>query len=233
MCFARGMYRSRNTSDRPNAAPASRCASASLVVEIGGLGHDAHAAPAAAEAGLDHQREADARGFGVDALAASIASSRFRNRRHARCLREPLGRCLVAEHVEMLRRRSDEKDACRFARARELGAFREKAIPGMNRVDALFPGDCDDRVDIQIRPHRLAALRRTDQERLVGFEAVQRKAILVAVHGNSAQTELRRGSEAADGDLGAVGNEQFPHVRHERVRCPRGFGSRQASMILT
>ena len=72
------------------------------------------------------------------------------------------------------------------------------------------------RVDVQVRADRLAALRRPDEERFVGLEAVQREAIFVAVDGDGAQAELGGGPEAADGDLGPVGDEQFPHTSDER-----------------
>ena len=49
--------RSRNTSDRPKAAAASRCASASLLGEVLVARDDAHAAAAAAEARLDRSTD--------------------------------------------------------------------------------------------------------------------------------------------------------------------------------
>ena len=65
------------------------------------------------------------------------------------------------------------------------------------------------RVDVQIRADRLAALRRPDQKRFVGLEAMQREAIFVAVDRDGSQPELGGGPEAANGNFRAVGNEQF------------------------
>jgi hypothetical protein len=73
----------------------------------------------------------------------------------------------------VIRRRADKLHACRLARSCERRALGQKAVAGVNRVDPLLAGDCDQRFDIQVRAHRLAALRRTDQECLVGLEAMQ------------------------------------------------------------
>jgi hypothetical protein len=70
MCLARGMYfrgRRRDCRRRGRPRPAPRRAGWR---EVGGLVHDAHAAAAAAEGGLDDEREAD--GLGV--LRASSRS---------------------------------------------------------------------------------------------------------------------------------------------------------------
>jgi hypothetical protein len=77
----------------------------------------------------------------------------------------------------------------------------------MNRVHPLSLGDCNDCVDVEVRPHRLAALRRTNQKCLVGLEAMKREAILVAVDRHRPETQLGGGPEAADGDLRTVGDE--------------------------
>ncbi len=59
MCQARSTRRSRKTSSLPNAARASRRPASTASSSVGRVVDHAHAAPAAAPAGLDHQREAD------------------------------------------------------------------------------------------------------------------------------------------------------------------------------
>ena len=88
------------------------------------------------------------------------------------------------------------------------------------------------RVDVQIRPDRLAALRRADQKRLVGLEAMQREAIFVAVDRDGPQAEFGGGPEAADGDFRTIGDEQFPHRLTGNER-PRGLGEASGRLILT
>jgi hypothetical protein len=81
----------------------------------------------------------------------------------------------------------------------------------MNGVDAVLDRHRDDRLDVQVRTDRFAAARRSDQERFVGLETVQRKPIFVAVDRDRPEAELGCRPEAADGDLRAVGDEQFAH----------------------
>ena len=212
MCLARG-----DVALEEHFRPAERRARFALrLFELGsqlvGPCDDAHPAAAAAEAGLDDER---------DSRSARPLPRRRRRLASAcsvpgivgtpACLREALRRGLVAERFELLGGRSDERDAGLLARARERRALGEEPVAGMDRVDAVLLGDRDERVDVQIRAHRLAAARRPDQERLIGLEAVQREAIFVAVDRDGAQTELGRGAEAADGDLGPVGDEQRFH----------------------
>jgi hypothetical protein len=78
------------------------------------------------------------------------------------------------------------------------------------------PGDGDQVLDVEIRTNRFAAGFRSDEERFVGLEPMEREAILVTVDSDGAETELGGGSEAADRDLGAVCNEQCFHDRQIR-----------------
>ncbi len=182
-----------------------------LAFELGRRGDDAHPASAAAEAGLDHERIADACGFSLDVahlLQRPIGSG---HRRHARRLRRGLCRRLVAEHVEVRRRRAHEPDSRLLARTRERRALGEKPVAGMNGIDALLLRDRDERLDVQVRAHRLAALGRPDEKCLVCLEPVQRETIFVAVDRDRSQAQLGGGPETPDGDFGPVGDEEFPH----------------------
>ena len=129
-----------------------------LALELRRRRDDAHAASAAAEARLDHQRVADARGLCLDVGHLLQRPIRAGHGRHAGGLRRGLRRRLVAEHVEVRRRRADELDARLLARPRERRALGEEAVAGMNGVDALLLRDRDERLDVQVRADRLAAL---------------------------------------------------------------------------
>ena len=48
---------------------------------------------------------------------------------------------------------------------------------------------------------------------LVGLEAVQGELVLLGIDGDGRDAELGRGAEDADGDLGAVGDEQAAEGR--------------------
>ena len=81
----------------------------------------------------------------------------------------------------------------------------------MNGVSSVLACDRNQRFDIQVRPDWLAAFRRPDQKCFIGLEAVQREAILVAVDRHRTQPELGGSPEAANRDLGSIGDEQFFH----------------------
>jgi hypothetical protein len=75
----------------------------------------------------------------------------------------------------------------------------------MDGVDAGLPGDAQDVVAVQIGGQRLPAF--TDQVALVRLETVQRLAVLLRVDGHGADAHLGGGAHHADGDLGAVGDQ--------------------------
>src|SRR4051812_25388893 len=105
--------------------------------ELFGLFHDAHSAPAAAEAGFDDQREADSFRFGSYFGRLAERTVAARQRRHAGFLRELFRGRLVAEHLQQLGGRSDERDAMLLACAGELRILRKESVPRMNRI-AMF-----------------------------------------------------------------------------------------------
>ncbi len=106
---------------------------------------------------------------------------------------------------------SNESQTIRLARASELRALGEKAITRMHAVHPALSGDGDERIDIEIRADRFAALRRTDQEGFVSLEAMQGKAILLAVDRDCPESELGGGTEAPNGDFRSVGNQELTH----------------------
>ncbi len=186
-----------------------------LAGELVGARHDAHTASAAAEAGFDDQRKADPRRLRGDFRFVGEGGVRARHRRHAGFVREPPRGGLVAEQIEMLCARTDEADAVRLARAGEVAVLGEKPVAGMNRVRAAVLRDGENGVDVQVRADRLAALRGTDLKRFVGLEAMQRKAILVAVDRDGAEPELGSGTETADRDFRSVRGEDGAHRGRE------------------
>ena len=126
---------------------------------------------------------------------------------------------LVAELFEDLRSRADEDDARprgRRGRSRVLG---QEAVAGMDGVDLVLLGQRDDAGDVEIGADRLAGL--ADAVGLVGLEAVQGEAVFVRVDGDGADAQLVGRAEDADGDLAAVGDEQFLERRERSVRHVR------------
>ena len=91
----------------------------------------------------------------------------------------------------------------------------------MNAVHPALSGDGDERTDVEIRADRLAALRRTDQEGFVSLEAMQGKAVLLAVDRDRPEPELGGGAEASNGDFRSVGNQELTHdINADTVAAP-------------
>jgi len=64
-----------------------------------------------------------------------------------------------------------------------------------------------DVVDVEIGLDRLPA--GADQVGFVGLESVQREAVLVGIDGHRADAHFGGGAHDADGDFGAVGDEDL------------------------
>ena len=71
------------------------------------------------------------------------------------------------------RRQLARLDARLLAGARQRGALREEAVPGMNGVGTVLASDRDERLDVQVRPDRLSALRGPDEKCFIGLESVE------------------------------------------------------------
>ena len=77
----------------------------------------------------------------------------------------------------------------------------------MDRVHAPFLRERDDAGDVEVGADRPLAL--ADEIRLVGLEAMDGEAVFLRIDGDGLQTEFGGGAEYADGDLAAIGHEQF------------------------
>ena len=108
-----------------------------------------------------------------------------------------LRRGLVAEHLEMLGRGTDETDAAASQARAKPGVLGEEAVArDESHRRRCCARDGDDRLDVQVRRGPARRRGRADRERLVGLEPMQREAIFVAVdrHGAQARARWRRGS---------------------------------------
>ena len=78
----------------------------------------------------------------------------------------------------------------------------------MNEVHALLFRQRDDAGDVEIGADGTFAF--ADDIRLVRLEAVNGEPVFLRIDGDGAQAEFSRRAEDANGDLAAVGDEQFP-----------------------
>ncbi len=111
---------------------------------------------------------------------------------------------LVAHRLDGLRARPDEDDAFGIERLAERGAFREKAIAGMNRLCARLPAGRDDLFYDEIA---FRSGSRADMHGLVCHLHVQGAGIGVRIDRDGGDAHPARGLHDAAGDLAAVGNQ--------------------------
>ena len=170
----------------------------------------AHAPAAAAGAGFDHDGITDllgnAQGFGLgfhDAVAAG-------RDRHAGGTRGIAGSVLVAHRADGVGGRPDETDVAARADFREMGVFREETVPRMNGVHVTDLGGADETVDLQVA---VAARRRADANGLVGKLDVEAFFVGLRIDGDGFNAHFAAGAHDAQGDLAAVGDEDF--VKHK------------------
>ncbi len=131
----------------------------------------AHPAPAAAGHRLDHDGEPVRFRKFLHFFKRGNGALRPRNHRDVRSFRLNTRIHLIAEHRQMLDRRSDESNPRRLAARRKLRILRQESVPRMDRVHPVLLGDTNDIVHIQIRVDRF--LPRTDQIRLIRAIAVE------------------------------------------------------------
>ena len=129
-----------------------------------------------------------------------------RQDRHARLLHRAPRPRLVAEQADHVRRGADELDVARLADFGEVGALGQEAVAGMDRVGAGDFGGADDRRHVEVA---LGAARRADADVLVGEAHVQRVLVGLGIDGDGLDAELAAGTDDPQGDLSAVGDEDF------------------------
>ena len=126
---------------------------------------------------------------------------------------------LVAHLTQNMRGRTDKLDAVLFAGTGEVGVFGQEAIAGMDGIDATALGQVDDGGNVQISAQ--GGLIFTNQISLVGLGAELAAGVFVGIHGNGVQIKVVTGTENTDGNLAAVGDENFGKVfRHNNLLSP-------------
>jgi hypothetical protein len=210
---------SRNTWGLPNAAFASRAARAGGLFELLHAFDDAHPAAAAAV-----RRLHDHRGVRLtehpcllERIGRVEVDRQSGHRGHTHALRHLLRRDLVAERLDDVRARPDERDAARATRCGERRILREESVARVDRVDPGTLRDVQDLVDREVRIDRLPPL--ADEIRLVGLVAVLMRRVLLAEDRHRLAAELGACAEDADRDFAAVRAEDLVEALdlHESV----------------
>jgi hypothetical protein len=177
------------------------------------LADDAHAAAAAAGDGLDDDRVAELLGDLQALLFTFDRAVAAGQHGHAGFLhRAPRAR-LVAHQTDDVRVGADELDVARLTDLREVGALGQEPVAGVNRVGARDLGGADDRGHVEIA---VGAARGADADVFVGKPHVQRVLVGLRVDGDRLDAELPARRDDAQGDLAAVGDQDF--LEHQAFR---------------
>ncbi len=185
---------------------------ADLLDQLLGVVDRAHPAPAAAPAGLEHQRVADRRGLGLDRVEILAEHFGRRDHRHPGLDGDAAGAGLVAKGAHGFRLGADEGDAGGDASLDEIGVLGEQAIAGVDGVGAGFACHPDDLGDREIGGDRAHAL--ADPVGLIRLEAVQAQLVLFRVDGDGLLAKLVGGAQHPDGNLAAVGDQDLLEIWH-------------------
>ena len=181
-------------------------------IEFARRQHRPRAAPAAPGQGLDNHRPARTQGgekrLGFGQRDGMVQAPNDRHAGRDRCLPST---GLVAEQVQMADVRADEGQAGIGAGLREIGAFCQEPVAGMDGGAAGVLGRGDDGVRIQIDRRPLAG----QLSGLIGDAQMQTSRIIVPEHCHRWYPQIRRRPGDANGDLAAVGDQQL--LFHSRV----------------
>ena len=183
------------------------------------LAHGAHAATAASRNRLDHDPGTGV--LGEEGLHRRDVARPVGARQQwcaGLCRVSPcLG--LVAEQLELVGSRPHEDQARVGASAREGRILRQEAVAGMDRVAARRLGRRDDAADIEIGGGALSLQGLC----FVDPPDVQRGGVVLGIDTDRDDAEFGGGLGDADGDLAAIGDQEFlehgPEYRVKRGRC--------------
>ena len=172
--------------------------------QLSGLAHHAHAATATTRGGFQNHRKADARGRGLNLLhrgAALLAG----HRGHAGGLHGLLGLGLVAHECNDPCSGANKREARIGNRLRELGIFGKKTVAGVNGLRTRAAAGVDDGRDVAVA---LVGRGGADVYGQMGRTHMRALRVGVGIDGDSAKAHAPRGTDHAQRDFSAVGNEQ-------------------------
>ena len=169
------------------------------------VGH-AHPAPAAAGDGLDHDRVADPLGHRQRVLLVLHHAVRAGRRGHAGLLGQRPADRLVLQRVHGARVRADEPDVAALADVGEVGVLGQETVAGVDGIHVGDLGRADDPVNAQIA---LAGGRFADADGLVRQLHVHRVGVRLRIDRHRADVQFLAGADDADGNLAAIGDQNF------------------------
>ena len=174
--------------------------------QLGSAAHRAHAAPAAAAHGLDHDaagalsplRGEEGAGF-VQRHGLGAAG----HQRHAAFLCQRAGARLVAQQRELRRRGADEAHTGIGTGQGEGGVLAQEAVARVQRVAALGMGDTQQLRAVQVGGGA-AGLQRHGH---VGSGHMRGLGVVLRVHGDAGHAQLLQRTHQAQRDFATVGDQ--------------------------
>ncbi len=178
--------------------------------------NDPHAAAASARDSLDQHRcalrqmlEERGRPGGVHCAGGS------RNGRHAEFFRPVLGRDLVAEELEAVRRRPDKGEPGGLHRLGEGDVLAQESVSRMDSVASGLACDLDDPSDVEIG----AGAGGAERNSVIGAPCMQALLIIRRMDGDSLDPHFGGGSGNANGDLATIGDQQLSYGHDFGASC--------------
>ena len=169
---------------------------------------DLHAASAAAECGLDGDRQAMLFGEGQHLGGALHRAGRAGHQGRADLLGELASFDLVAKHIDGFRVRADPDQPGALYGAGEVGTLGEKAVAGVHGIGTGALGDGQQLVDVQVGVGQALAVQPIG---FVGLAHMQGVDIGIGVHGHGGYTVITAGAGDTHGDFTTVGDQDFFH----------------------
>src|SRR6056297_1622636 len=167
---------------------------------------DPHAFAAAARGGFDQDRKTDFVRDPDRFLVVLDQAVAARHDGHFILDGDRAGGVFVAELFHRLWAGADEVESAFATDFVELSVFGEKTVSRMNRVGIGDFGGGDDLVDPQVA---IGAPRGSDAVGFVGQGDVHRITIGLAEHGDRLDAHFTAGANDSQGDLAAVGDQDF------------------------
>ena len=179
--------------------------------EVFRLVHRAHALAAAARAGLDQHRVADAVGLFLQQRRVLIGAVVARHQRHLCRFHQSFGFGLQTHRVDGAGGRADEDQPRVGAGLGEVFVLTQKPVAGVNGLRASLLGSIDDALPLQVTVFGRAAAH---VHRLVARHHVLGVRVGVGIHRHGLDAHAARGACHAASDFATVGDQDFlEHVR--------------------
>ncbi|MNL16637.1 hypothetical protein D3C87_1376890 [compost metagenome] len=168
--------------------------------------HHAHALAAAARAGLDQHRVADAVGLAAQQRRVLILAVVAGHQRHGCLFHQLLGRALAAHGVDGRGRRADEDQPLGGARLRECLVLGQEAVARVDGLGTGLLGHLDDVVRAQVA---VARGRAADMHGFVAERHMARVRVRIGVDGHRADAQPAARGRHAAGNLATVGDQDL------------------------